>query len=51
MNTTNEVPDSVKIIIPFAEWLDRHPVITNILIAIGVAAMVFVALTYEYTAN
>ena len=41
--------DEIRMIVPFAGWLDRHPRLTNIIIAAGLAALAWVVLNYEFT--
>ena len=41
--------DELQMIVPFAAWRDRHPAATNIIIAVGIAALAWVVFTYEFT--
>ena len=41
--------DELQMIMPFAAWMDRHPAATNIIIAVGIAALAWVVFTYEFT--
>ena len=41
--------DEIRMIVPLAGWMERHPTITNALIAIGIAALAWVVFTYEFT--
>jgi hypothetical protein len=41
--------DEIRMIVPFAGWMDRHPRLANAIIAIGIAALAWAVLTYEFT--
>ena len=49
MKQKDEIPASVRCIIPFAGWIDRHPVITNIILIAGAIALFWMVLTYDFT--
>ena len=49
MRRKDEIPASVRCIIPFAGWLDRHPAVTNIILTIGTIALFWMVLTYNFT--
>ena len=49
MKQTENIPFDVRLCVPFAGWIARHPKLTNaVLIAMGMA-MVWVVLNYEFT--
>lgn len=41
--------DELRLIVPFAGWIDRHPLLTNVVIAIGIAVLAWVVFNYEFT--
>lgn len=41
--------DEIKMIVPFAVWLDRHPTIANIIIGIMALALAYAVFSYEFT--
>ena len=41
--------DELRLIVPMAGWMDRHPKLTNVLIVVGIAALAWVVFTYEFT--
>lgn len=46
---TNVIPDDVLLILPFAAWIDRHPYLTNAILAIETVALIMAVLTYNFT--
>jgi hypothetical protein len=45
----SDIPAEIRYIVPFASWMDRHPVITNIIIVIMALALAYAVFTYEFT--
>ena len=43
------IPMEIRMIVPFAAWLYRHPTIANIIIGIMALALAWVIFTYEFT--
>lgn len=41
--------DEIRMIVPFAAWLDRHPAIANIIIGIMALALAYAVFSYEFT--
>ena len=48
MRQTSEM-DEIRMIVPFAAWLDRHPTIANIIIWIMALALAYAVFSYEFT--
>lgn len=46
---SREIPTDVRMVVPFAGWMDRHPVLTNVIIGLGIVALCWVVLTYDFT--
>lgn len=44
-----KTPFEIRCIMPFAEWLDKHPTIHNVLLVLMGIAMAFAAFFYEFT--
>ena len=47
----NNIPWEVRIILPCASWIDRHPRITNLFLWAMCAACFWAALTYKFTTH
>ena len=47
----DDIPLSVRCIVPFAGWMSRHPKLTNLIIVIELLALAYVAFTYDFTTN
>lgn len=47
----NNIPWEVRIILPCAAWVDRHPRISNALLWVMCAACFWAALTYNFTTH
>ena len=41
--------DEIRLIVPFAGWMDRHPRLTNAIIIAGLLAFAWIVLSYEFT--
>ena len=39
----------IRLIVPMAGWIERHPRLSNWLIVIGLVAMAWVVFTYDFT--
>ena len=48
-STESQIPMEIRLIVPFAGWIERHPRLSNLLIVIGLLALVWVVFTYEFT--
>ena len=44
-----DIPMEIRLIVPMAGWIERHPRLSNWLIVIGLLAMVWVVFTYDFT--
>lgn len=44
-----EIPTDVRMVVPFAAWIDRHPMVANVIIGLGIVALCWVVLTYDFT--
>lgn len=47
--TSREIPADVRMVVPFAGWIDRHPMVANVIIGLGIVALCWVVLTYDFT--
>lgn len=47
----DKIPFEVRCIIPFIGWLDKHPVVHKIILALMGAAIVVAAFFYNFTTN
>ena len=45
----SDLPDEIRYCVPFAGWMDRHPVLTNALLILMAIALAWVIFTYEFT--
>jgi len=45
----SDLPDEIRYCVPFAGWMDRHPLITNGLLILMAIALLWIILTYEFT--
>ena len=45
----SDLSDEIRYIVPFADWMDRHPLLTNTLLILMGIALLWVILTYEFT--
>ena len=43
------IPMEIRLIVPMAGWIERHPRLSNWLIVIGLVAMAWVVFTYDFT--
>ena len=41
--------DELRLIVPMAGWMDRHPLMTNALLILMAIGMMWVILTYEFS--
>lgn len=41
--------DELRYCVPFAGWMDRHPLMTNALLILMAIGMMWVILTYEFS--
>lgn len=46
-----KLPTSVRALIPFASWFDRHPVLMNVILWIEAIALLYAVLMYDFTTN
>jgi hypothetical protein len=46
---SREIPTDVRMVVPFAGWIDRHPMVANVIIVLGIVALCWVVLTYDFT--
>jgi hypothetical protein len=51
MKQKDEIPMSVRCIIPFAGWLEKHPRISTLIYIIEAIAMMYMVLTYDFTTH
>lgn len=49
MKEKDEIPMSVRCIVPFAGWMKRHPKLTNAILIIEAIALAYVVFTYNFT--
>ena len=49
MKEKDEIPMSIRCILPFAGWIARHPKITNAILIIEAIALAYVVFTYDFT--
>ena len=49
MEQKNNISTEIRNIIPFAKFMEDHPVITNIILALEVALIFWAVLTYNFT--
>lgn len=49
MNKHSDIPMEVKMIIPFAVWLEHHPIISNILLVLMSIALTLAVFMYDFT--
>ena len=49
MKEKDEIPMSIRCILPFAGWLNKHPKLTNTILIIEAIALAYVVLTYDFT--
>ena len=49
MKNNTDIPVEIRLIVPFAGWIGRHPKVANLLIAAGLLAVAWVVLTYDFT--
>ena len=45
----SDLPDEIRYCVPFAGWMNRHPVLTNTLLVLMAIALAWVIFTYEFT--
>ena len=46
---SEDIPMEIRLIVPMAGWIERHPRLSNWLIVIGLVAMAWVVFTYDFT--
>jgi hypothetical protein len=51
MKQNDEIPMSIRCIVPFAKWMEKHPVLSNIILIIEAIALMYVVLTYNFTTH
>jgi hypothetical protein len=51
MKERDEIPMEIRMIVPFAEWLDRHPTCFNLILWLMGAALVYTVWTYDFTTS
>ena len=44
-----DIPMEIRLIVPMAGWIERHPRLSNWLIVIGLVAMAWVVFCYDFT--
>ena len=49
MKQNEEIPASVRCIIPFAGWLEKHPMVFRLILIIESLALIWAVTTYEFT--
>ena len=49
MEQKNNISAEIKNIIPFAKFVEDHPVITNIILALEIALLCWIILNYNFT--
>ena len=48
-STESQIPMEIRLIVPMAGWIERHPRLSNWLIVIGLVAMAWGVFTYDFT--
>lgn len=51
MKEKDEIPMEIRMIVPFAEWFDRHPTCFYLILWLMGAAMAYVVWAYEFTTH
>ena len=51
MDKNQTIPMEIRCIVPFAAWIERHPVIFNIILTIETIIMVLGIFFYDFTTN
>ena len=46
---SEDIPMEIRLIVPMAGWIERHPRLSNWLIVIGLLAMMWVVFCYDFT--
>lgn len=46
---SGNIPMEIRMIVPFAGWIERHPRMSNLLIIVGLLALAWVVFTYDFT--
>ena len=49
MEEKDEIPMSIRCIIPFASWLNKHPKVFNTILIIEAIALMIAVITYNFT--
>lgn len=49
MKEKDEIPMSIRCILPFAGWLNKHPKVFNAILIIEAIALAYVVFTYDFT--
>ena len=49
MKEKDEIPMSIRCILPFAGWLNKHPKVFNAILIIEAIILAYVVLTYDFT--
>lgn len=49
MKEKDEIPMSIRYIVPFAGWLNKHPKVFNTILIIEAIALAYVVFTYDFT--
>ena len=44
-----DLPASVKCLIPFATWFEKHPKVMNVILWAEAIALLYVIFTYDFT--
>ena len=46
---TNDLPAEVRLVVPFAEWVDKHPKMVKFILFVEFLAVIGTALCYNFT--
>ena len=49
MKEEDEIPMSIRCIVPFAGWLNKHPKVFNAILIIEAIILAYVVFTYDFT--
>ncbi len=51
MNNTNDIPAEIRYIVPFVGWMERHPILMNIIFIIEAIAVALTIFFYDFSTN